>query len=96
MTENNTSYEDFDWDADTEELEPYEFRRAYDRANVEYSDSDLYEKTDSFFPQVRLEPEPIGEQKSSSCRGTIPSEKPKGFRSVMLEHFLKFFPNALL
>ena len=81
MTDNNTFYEDFDWDADTEEMEPREFRKAY-------------EETDSLLPQVRLEPEPITEE-FTTCSGiAIPDKKLHSRWRIMLEHLLKFFSDT--
>ena len=81
MTDNNTFYDDFDWDADTEEMEPREFRKAY-------------EDSDSLLPQVGLEPEPIAEETSSRSRTTIPDKEFHSRWRIMFEHLLKFFSDA--
>tara|TARA_B100000131_G_C17965933_1_gene552370 strand:+ start:622 stop:888 length:267 start_codon:yes stop_codon:yes gene_type:complete len=81
MTDNNTFYGDFDWDADTEEMEPREFRKAY-------------EESDSLFPQVRLEPEITAEESTTCSRIAVPNKKFHGRLSIMLKHFMKFFSDT--
>ena len=81
MTDNNTFCDDFDWDADTEEMDLREFRKAY-------------EESDSLFPQVRLEPEVTAEESTTRSRIAVPNKKFHSRLSIMLEHFMKFFSNA--
>tara|TARA_Y100000593_G_C4151874_1_gene257472 strand:- start:136 stop:372 length:237 start_codon:yes stop_codon:yes gene_type:complete len=75
MTDNDTFYDDFDWDADTEEMEPREFRLAYKQADNEFPDPELLKQDNSFFPQMGLKPEPITEKTSSCCRTTVPNKE---------------------
>ena len=95
MTDNNTFYDDFDWDADTEEMEPREFRQAYEQANNEFPDWDLYGETESLLSQVRLEPEPITEETPSCSRTTIPNKEFHSRCRIMFKHLLKFFSDTL-
>ena len=94
MTDNNSFYIEFDWDADTEEMEPREFRKAYDHADNEFPDWDLYDETESLLPQVRLKPKPIVEETSSCSRTTIPNKKFHSRWRIMFEHLLKFFSDT--
>jgi len=94
MTDNNSFYDDFDWDADTEEMEPREFRQAYNQADVEFPNRELYEETESLLPQVRLKPESVTEEASSSCRTTVPNKELHGCRRIMYEHLVKFFSDT--
>ena len=94
MTDNNTFYDDFDWDADTEEMEPREFRQAYEQADNEFPDWDLYDETESLLPQVGLEPEPITEELATCSRVAVPDKKLHSRWRIMLEHLLKFFSDT--
>tara|TARA_Y100000593_G_scaffold2589_1_gene5230 strand:+ start:568 stop:873 length:306 start_codon:yes stop_codon:yes gene_type:complete len=95
MTDNNTFYTDFDWDADTEEMEPREFRLAYEQVDNEFPDPELLEQDSSFLPQMGLEPESIAEEASSGSRTAIPNKKLHSRRRIMFEHLLQFFSNSL-
>ena len=95
MTDNNTFCEDFDWDADTEELPPREFQKAYEQAGLEFPDWDLYEEPVSLLLHGGLKPDAIAEEAPSSSRTTIPNKKFHSRCSVMFEHFLKFFSDAV-
>ena len=94
MTDNNSFYDDFDWDADTEEMEPREFRQAYNQADVEFPDWELYEETESLLPQVGLKPESVTEEAPSGSRTAIPDKEFHSRHRIMFKHLMKFFSDA--
>ena len=95
MTDNNSFYDDFDWDADTEEMEPREFRHAYEQADDTLPERELCEETESLFPQMGLKPEPVTEETPCCSRTAIPDKEFHSRLRIMLEHLVKFFSNAV-
>jgi hypothetical protein len=94
MTDNNSFYDDFDWDADTEEMELREFRQAYNQADVEFPNRELYEETESLLPQVGFKPESVTEEAPSGSRTTIPDKEFHSRDRIMCKHLMKLFSDA--
>ena len=72
--------DNFDCDADTEEMHPREFRKAYEE-NV------------LFLSQVGFEPESTTEEVPAGSRITIPNKELHSRWSIIFKHLLKFFSN---